>query len=73
MAEIQSRLAYVSCVRQLEMVKKAPYCHYIRPPIDKYQTLDFAKYDEIFVSYKLIFPCRQVLQKFFADFGLGSW
>ncbi|OUC44806.1 cyclic nucleotide-binding domain protein [Trichinella nativa] len=38
MAEIQSRLAYVSCVRQLEEVKKAPYCHYVRPPIDKYQT-----------------------------------
>uniref|UniRef100_A0A915KWL2 Patatin-like phospholipase domain-containing protein 7 n=1 Tax=Romanomermis culicivorax TaxID=13658 RepID=A0A915KWL2_ROMCU len=48
MAEIQSRLAYVSCVRQLEIVKKASYCHYVRAPIDKYQTLDFAKYEEIF-------------------------
>jgi len=50
MAEIQSRLAYVSCVRQLEIVKKAPYCYYVRPPIDKYQTLDFPKFDEICVS-----------------------
>ncbi|KRX22648.1 Neuropathy target esterase sws [Trichinella nelsoni] len=48
MAEIQSRLAYVSCVRQLEEVKKAPYCHYVRPPIDKYQTFDFNLFDEIF-------------------------
>ncbi|CDW55863.1 neuropathy target esterase [Trichuris trichiura] len=47
MAEIQSRLAYVSCVRQLEEVKKAPYCRYLRPPIDRFQTLDFKRFDEI--------------------------
>ena len=35
MTEIQSRLAYVSCVRQLEVVKADESCHYIRPPIDK--------------------------------------
>ena len=35
MTEIQSRLAYVSCVRQLEAVKADESCHYIRPPIDK--------------------------------------
>uniref|UniRef100_F1KRB4 NTE family protein n=2 Tax=Ascaris TaxID=6251 RepID=F1KRB4_ASCSU len=53
MEEIQSRLAYVSCVRQLEQVKKAPYCHYLRPPITQYETLDFAKFDEIYeVGYK---------------------
>lgn len=46
---IQNRLAYVSCVRTLEQVKKAPYCRYIRPPIDKYKTLDFGKFDEIYV------------------------
>ena len=50
MAEIQSRLAYVSCVRTLEQVKKAPYCEYIRPPIDRYQTLQFGTFDEIHVS-----------------------
>ena len=37
-AEIQSRLAYVSCVGKLESVKNAGYCEYIRPPIDKYST-----------------------------------
>ncbi|XP_068928805.1 patatin-like phospholipase domain-containing protein 7 isoform X3 [Petaurus breviceps papuanus] len=47
MAEIQTRLAYVCCVRQLEMVKNSDYCEYIRPPIDSYGTLDFGRFDEI--------------------------
>ena len=50
MTEIQSRLAYVSCVRQLEVVKSSDWCEYIRPPIDKYGTLQFGAYDEIAVS-----------------------
>lgn len=45
--DIQSRLAYVSCVRQLEEVKSSDYCEYIRPAIDKYKTLQFANFDEI--------------------------
>ncbi|XP_071442905.1 neuropathy target esterase sws isoform X1 [Hetaerina americana] len=45
--DIQSRLAYVSCVRQLEEVKSSDYCEYIRPPIDKYKTLQFGSFDEI--------------------------
>lgn len=53
MAEIQSRLAYVSCVRQLEVVKNSAYCEYIRPPIDHFKTMDFGKFDEIYVS-----PCQ---------------
>ncbi|XP_053824252.1 patatin-like phospholipase domain-containing protein 6 isoform X4 [Vidua chalybeata] len=59
MAEIQSRLAYVSCVRQLEVVKSSSYCEYIRPPIDRFKTMDFGKFDEIYdVGYqhgKLVF------------------
>ncbi|XP_041958024.1 patatin-like phospholipase domain-containing protein 7 isoform X2 [Alosa sapidissima] len=47
MAEIQTRLAYVCCVRQLESVKSSEYCEYIRPPIDRYGTLEFGKFDEI--------------------------
>ncbi|XP_073908808.1 patatin-like phospholipase domain-containing protein 7 isoform X4 [Castor canadensis] len=47
MAEIQTRLAYVCCVRQLEMVKSSGYCEYLRPPIDSYRTLDFSRFDEI--------------------------
>ncbi|XP_075547772.1 neuropathy target esterase sws-like isoform X7 [Dermacentor variabilis] len=45
--EIQSRLAYVSCVRQLEEVKTSDYCTYVRPPIDRYKTLQFGSFDEI--------------------------
>lgn len=45
--EIQDRLAFISSVRQLELVKKAPYCNYCRPPIDEFLTLDFAKFDII--------------------------
>ncbi|XP_076854368.1 patatin-like phospholipase domain-containing protein 7 isoform X2 [Brachyhypopomus gauderio] len=47
MAEIQTRLAYVCCVRQLESVKESDYCEYIRPAIDRFGTLDFGKFDEI--------------------------
>lgn len=57
MAEIQSRLAYVSCVRQLEVVKKSAYCEYIRPPIDRFKTMDFGKFDEIYVSYFISKAC----------------
>ena len=47
LTEIQSRLAYVSCQRQLEIVTNSSYCEYIRPPIDKYRTIQFGSYDEI--------------------------
>lgn len=55
MAEIQTRLAYVCCVRQLESVKSSDYCEYIRPPIDRYRTLEFGKFDEIAVSFRNLF------------------
>lgn len=45
--EIQSRLAYVSCVRLLEEVKRSDYCSYIRPPIDRYKTMQFGSFDDI--------------------------
>ena len=47
LTEIQSRLAYVSCQRILETVKKSNYCEYMRPPIDKYRTLQFGQFNEI--------------------------
>ena len=50
MLEIQTRLAFMCCVHQLELVKNCDYCEYIRPPIDPYGTLDFGKFDEIVVS-----------------------
>lgn len=52
LTEIQSRLAYVSCERGLEMVKNSDYCEYMRPPIDKYRTLQFGCFDEIKVKFK---------------------
>lgn len=58
MAEIQTRLAYVCCVRQLESVKNSDYCEYIRPPINRYRTLEFGKFDEIAVS---AFLCEVLL------------
>ncbi|KAF1978618.1 lysophospholipase NTE1 [Bimuria novae-zelandiae CBS 107.79] len=53
LSEIQSRLAYVSSYDALERAKNTPGCRYMRPPIDPYGTLDFAKFDEIYqVGYQ---------------------
>ncbi|KAF2500761.1 patatin-domain-containing protein [Lophium mytilinum] len=53
LSEIQSRLAYVSSIDALERAKTTPGCRYMRPPIDPYGTLDFAKFDEIYnVGYQ---------------------
>ncbi|KAG0635216.1 hypothetical protein HOY80DRAFT_1057729 [Tuber brumale] len=53
LAEIQARLAYVSSVDALERAKLIPGCIYMRPPIDPYGTLDFAKFNEIYnVGYE---------------------
>lgn len=48
LSEIQGRLAYVSSVDALERAKVTPGVLYMRPPIDAYATLDFAKFDEIY-------------------------
>uniref|UniRef100_A0A8C5QMH3 lysophospholipase n=1 Tax=Leptobrachium leishanense TaxID=445787 RepID=A0A8C5QMH3_9ANUR len=59
MAELQSRLSYVSCVRQLEQVKLSGYCEYLSPPVQRFSTTDFHRFQEIHdVGYeygKLIF------------------
>ncbi|XP_078685260.1 patatin-like phospholipase domain-containing protein 7 isoform X2 [Branchiostoma floridae x Branchiostoma belcheri] len=47
MSEIQQRLAYVSCMKQMEEVKCCDYVEYVRPPIDRYKTLQFGAFDEI--------------------------
>ena len=53
LSEIQARLAYVSSVDALERAKNTPGCLYMRPPIDGYGTLEFAKFDEIYqVGYE---------------------
>ncbi|KCV72479.1 hypothetical protein H696_00075 [Fonticula alba] len=43
LADIQSKLAYVQCVTQLERVKRMPGCFYLRPPVTTFRTLDFDK------------------------------
>ncbi|KAI9803097.1 MAG: phosphatidylcholine and lysophosphatidylcholine phospholipase [Piccolia ochrophora] len=48
LSEIEARLAYVSSVDALERAKSMPGCLYMRPPIDEYGTLDFAKFDQIY-------------------------
>jgi len=48
LSEIQARLAYVSSVDALERAKNTPGCLYMRPPVDLFATLDFAKFDEIY-------------------------
>ncbi|CAJ0905564.1 9517_t:CDS:10 [Entrophospora sp. SA101] len=52
-ADIQSRLAYVSSVKTLEEAKNTPGCLYMEMPVQQYGTLEFSKFDEIFeVGYK---------------------
>lgn len=48
LAEIQARLAYVSSVGALEKAKHTPGVIYMRPPIDDFATLDFAKFLDIY-------------------------
>jgi lysophospholipid hydrolase len=53
LAEIQSRLAYVSCVKQLEEVKNMDGCIYLRPPVAGFGTMEFGRFEEIYdVGYK---------------------
>ncbi|CAL9737930.1 lysophospholipase Nte1p [Monosporozyma servazzii] len=48
MAEIQMRLGYVASVNALEKAKHTPGVIYARPPIDGFNTLDFAKFEDIY-------------------------
>ncbi|XP_072005273.1 patatin-like phospholipase domain-containing protein 6 isoform X1 [Engystomops pustulosus] len=47
MAELQSRLSYVSCVRQLQMVKLSGYCEYLCPPVQRFTTSEFRRFQEV--------------------------
>jgi len=47
LTDIQSRLAYVACVKSLEEVKVMDGCYYLRPPVTSYGTLEFGKMKEI--------------------------
>ncbi|XP_056426778.1 patatin-like phospholipase domain-containing protein 6 isoform X3 [Hyla sarda] len=47
MAELQSRLSYVSCVRHLQMVKLSGYCEYLCPPVQRFSTSEFRRFQEV--------------------------
>lgn len=47
MNDIQSRLSYISCVYLMDLVINSDYCTYLRPPVTKYTTLEFAKWREL--------------------------
>ena len=54
LADIQSRLAYVSCVKQLEDVKNMDRCIYVRPPVGHFGTLEFGRFEEIYAVGKRV-------------------
>ncbi|CAG8445117.1 7489_t:CDS:10 [Acaulospora morrowiae] len=69
-ADIQSRLAYVSSVKTLEEAKLIPGCLYMKLPVQQYGTLEFNKFDEIFeVGYK---AGKEMLKKFKEEGKLGN-
>ncbi|KAF9999477.1 phosphatidylcholine and lysophosphatidylcholine phospholipase [Entomortierella chlamydospora] len=47
LADLQSRLAYVSSVKQLEAAKATPGSFYLKPPVQDYGTLEFSRFLEI--------------------------
>lgn len=52
LADIQGRLAYVSCAERIALVKEqaqrpASGIHYLRPPVQAFATLEFDKFNQI--------------------------
>nr|XP_039249765.1 patatin-like phospholipase domain-containing protein 7 isoform X3 [Styela clava] len=53
MNEIQQRLSYISCHYLMDLVVNSNYCTYLRPPVNKYSTMDFAKWKDLLeLGYK---------------------
>ncbi|WBW74918.1 lysophospholipase [Schizosaccharomyces osmophilus] len=53
LADIQSRLTYVTSVAIGEKVKTTPGCFYMRPPVTDFTTLEFGRFDKIYsVGYE---------------------
>ncbi|KAI9224241.1 hypothetical protein BC828DRAFT_136296 [Blastocladiella britannica] len=53
LADIQSKLAYVSCIRQLEEAKRLPGCYYLRPPVAHFGSFEFGNFSQIYrVGYE---------------------
>ncbi|KAG0235952.1 phosphatidylcholine and lysophosphatidylcholine phospholipase [Actinomortierella wolfii] len=47
LADLQSRLAYVSSVKQLEAAKATPGLFYLKPPVQGFGTLEFGRFKDI--------------------------
>lgn len=47
LTDLQSRLAYVSSVGQLEAAKATPGMFYLKPPVQEFGTLEFGRFLEI--------------------------
>ncbi|EPY50585.1 lysophospholipase [Schizosaccharomyces cryophilus OY26] len=53
LADIQSRLTYVTSVAIGEKVKSTPGCFYMRPPVTDFKTLEFGSFEKIYgVGYE---------------------
>ncbi|CAA90264.3 Putative patatin-like phospholipase domain-containing protein M110.7 [Caenorhabditis elegans] len=65
MNEVQNRLAYVCCVNQMEIVKNAQYCYYVKLPIESFGIFDFSKFDQAAqIGYDIT---KQKMEEFFED------
>ncbi|KAF9436853.1 phosphatidylcholine and lysophosphatidylcholine phospholipase [Entomortierella beljakovae] len=47
LADVQTRLTYVSSVERLEAAKNTPGIFYMKPPVQEYGTLEFSRFLEI--------------------------
>ncbi|CAO4364381.1 unnamed protein product [Caenorhabditis nigoni] len=65
MSEIQNRLAYVCSANQMETVKNAPYCYYVKLPIESFGIFDFSKFDQAAqIGYDVT---SQKMEEYFED------
>ncbi|GJJ73996.1 lysophospholipid hydrolase [Entomortierella parvispora] len=70
LADLQSRLAYVSSVKQLEAAKATPGMFYFKPPVQDFGTLEFGRFLEICeVGYEY---GKEMLQQWSKEGRLGD-
>src|SRR5690606_3270693 len=70
LADVQSRLAYVSSVKQLESAKATPGVYYLKPPVQEFGTLEFGRFNEIFeCGYKY---GKEMIEKLEKEGALGD-
>ncbi|ORY05330.1 patatin-domain-containing protein [Basidiobolus meristosporus CBS 931.73] len=71
LTEIQSRLAYVSCVRTLEEAKNIEGCMYSKVPVQQFGVLEFNRFEEIYqIGYE---HGKETLRKWQEQGLLDHW